>query len=77
MATGGHRKYGALSAGFELAASVAGFSLIGWWLGGYWGDPRIGLLIGAVLGIIGGMYNLVRPSLAGLRRHREDQRKKE
>ena len=53
--------------GFELAASVAGFSLVGWWLGGYWDRAETGLAIGAVLGIVGGLYNLLRASLSALR----------
>jgi hypothetical protein len=52
--------------GFELAAAVGGFAFIGWWLGGYWGSPETGLAVGAVLGIVGGLYNLVRASLIAL-----------
>jgi F0F1-type ATP synthase assembly protein I len=53
--------------GYELAAVVGGFALLGWWIGGYWDGARTGLLIGAVLGIIGGLYNLIRTSLIALR----------
>lgn len=50
--------------GFELAAAAVGFGAFGYWLGGYYGSPEKGLLIGASLGIFGGMYNLIRASLA-------------
>lgn len=50
--------------GFEFGAAVAGFSLFGYWIGKHYGDPRLGVLIGAVLGIIGGMYNLIRATKA-------------
>lgn len=56
------------SKGFELVAAILGFSLVGYWLGGKYGDAQIGTAIGAVLGIVGGMYNLIRQSLAGSRR---------
>ena len=56
-----------LGTGFELVAAVLGFSLVGYWLGGKYGDVLVGTAIGAVLGIVGGMYNLIRQSLAGSR----------
>jgi F0F1-type ATP synthase assembly protein I len=51
-----------LGLGFELAASVAGFSWLGWWLGGRFGGHGAtwGLLIGFALGFAGGMLNLIR-----------------
>jgi F0F1-type ATP synthase assembly protein I len=53
--------------GIELASAVAGFTL-----GGYWWDRHFhtrpwGLLIGMVLGIVGGTYNLIRQSLIASR----------
>ena len=59
---GGGRRYSGL--GFEFAAAVAGFALVGYWLGGYFGNVRLGLAIGAGLGVVGGMYNLIRAALA-------------
>jgi len=50
--------------GFEFAAGVGGFALFGYWIGRYYDNGRLGLVIGAVLGIVGGMYNLIRVSLA-------------
>ena len=56
--------------GFELTAAVIGFGLVGYWIGSHLGDARTGLLIGAILGIIGGLYNLIRASLRELNRQR-------
>jgi F0F1-type ATP synthase assembly protein I len=50
--------------GFELAAAVAGFAFFGYWIGNFYGRAELGILIGAVLGLIGGMYNLFRATLA-------------
>lgn len=49
--------------GFEFAAGVAGLALFGYWIGRFYDNGRLGLVIGAVLGIVGGMYNLIRASL--------------
>jgi F0F1-type ATP synthase assembly protein I len=48
--------------GFELAAAVAGFAMVGYWVGRHYGNPALGLLIGSLLGLVGGMYNLIRAS---------------
>lgn len=53
--------------GFELAGAVAGFALVGYWVGKYYGNPALGLLIGSLLGMVGGMYNLIRATLASQR----------
>lgn len=50
--------------GFEFAAAVAGFTLFGYWIGKHYDNPQLGVLIGAVLGIVGGMYNLIRATIA-------------
>ncbi len=49
--------------GFEMAAGVVGFALVGYWLGRYYGNGAVGLVIGAALGVVGGMYNLIRASI--------------
>jgi F0F1-type ATP synthase assembly protein I len=53
--------------GFELAAAVAGFTMAGYFWDRHFGTGPWGLLIGALLGLIGGMYNLVRRTLAATR----------
>ena len=53
--------------GIELAAAVAGFTLAGWWWDRHFGTAPWGLGIGLVLGMVGGMYNLIRQALAAAR----------
>ncbi len=71
------RRAAYLPSGFELVAAVAGFAAVGYWLGGKYGDAQVGTAIGAVLGIVGGMYNLIRRSLAGSRRAEASRKKSE
>lgn len=63
--------------GFELAAAIGGFALVGYWVGGHYGNARAGMGIGAVLGIIGGMYNLIRSGLAAFKEAEADRGKPE
>jgi len=51
------------SAGFEIAAAVGGFAALGWWIDRHRGTAPWGLLIGALLGLIGGLYNLIKSAL--------------
>jgi F0F1-type ATP synthase assembly protein I len=60
--------------GFELAAAVGGFALVGHFIDRWKDSHPKGLLIGAVLGLIGGMYNLIKASLAANRDAREIDR---
>lgn len=53
--------------GFEMAAAVAGFTFFGWLWDRHFGTQPWGVLIGAILGLTGGMYNLIRQSLAATR----------
>jgi F0F1-type ATP synthase assembly protein I len=61
------------SSGFELAAAVLGFTAIGFWVDRHYGSHPRGVLIGALLGLVGGLYNLVRESLWAVRRAGRDQ----
>jgi F0F1-type ATP synthase assembly protein I len=48
------------SAGVELAATLAGACLLGYWIDRRFGTDPWGLLTCAAIGIVGGLYNLVR-----------------
>ncbi len=65
------RGLGYLGLGVELAAAVAGLTLVGFWIDRHYGSEPWGLLIGALLGMIGGMYNMIRDALAAIRRSSE------
>lgn len=62
--------------GFEFFAAVAGFTLIGYWIGNHYGRPERGVLIGAILGLVGGLYNLIRESLLAVKRQQRADREK-
>lgn len=49
--------------GVELAGSVAGGSLLGYWIDRQFDTHPWALLIGSLIGIVGGMYNLVRKAV--------------
>jgi F0F1-type ATP synthase assembly protein I len=53
--------------GVELAAAVAGFTLVGYWWDRHFHTDPWGLVVGLMLGLIGGMYNLIRRSLSASR----------
>lgn len=52
-----------VSAGAELAAAVGGSCLVGYWIDGHFRTSPWGLVICAILGVVGALYNLVRPAL--------------
>ena len=62
------------SLGIELAAAVAGFSILGYWIDRHYGTGRWGLLICFFLGLTGGMYNLVRSSIREVKRAAAEER---
>jgi F0F1-type ATP synthase assembly protein I len=50
--------------GIEFAAAVGGFCLLGFWIDRHWQiEGHWGVLICAMLGIAGGMYNMIRQAL--------------
>ena len=58
--------------GLELAGATAGLALVGYWIDGRFGTGPWGLLGGVFIGIVGGLYNLVRESLAAIREARAE-----
>jgi F0F1-type ATP synthase assembly protein I len=61
------RWQGLAGIGFELVGAVVGLTLIGYWWDRHFGSSPWGLLTGAILGLIGGMYNLIRQSLSAFK----------
>ncbi len=53
--------------GVEFAGVVVVFALIGNWLDGLYDWKPWGVLVGLVLGLFGGTYNLIKESLAASR----------
>ncbi|HON67493.1 MAG TPA: AtpZ/AtpI family protein [Phycisphaerae bacterium] len=49
--------------GMELAGAVAGGCLLGYWIDRHFGTAPWALVIGASVGIIGGLYNLIRKAV--------------
>ncbi len=58
--------------GLELAGATAGLALVGYWIDGRFGTSPWGILGGVTLGIVGGLYNLVRASLDAIREARAE-----
>ena len=63
--------------GLELAGATAALALVGYWVDDKFGTSPWGILIGVVIGIVGGLYNLVKESLAAVNEAREDDAKNE
>lgn len=63
-----HRQgYRYMGLGLEFAAAVAGLSLLGYWVDRHYGTGPWGLLIGALVGLIGGLNNFIKGGLAAAR----------
>lgn len=63
-----HRWLGYANLGIEFAVSFGVFVALGWWVGNRYDMNPWATLVGAGLGFIGAMYNLIRE---GLRMQRE------
>jgi len=58
--------------GLELAGAVAGLALVGYWVDGKFGTSPWGILGGVLIGIVGGLYNMVKESLKAVREAKTD-----
>ncbi len=54
--------------GVELAGAILGFVLVGYWIDRSFDTHPWGLLICALCGLIGGLYNFFRSSLKAMSR---------
>lgn len=63
--------------GFEFAAAVCGFTLIGYWIDRHYDSGPTGVLVGAALGIVGGGYNLIRESFNATKEASADDQRKD
>jgi F0F1-type ATP synthase assembly protein I len=61
--------------GLELAGATAGLALVGLWIDRRFGTSPWGIIGGLVIGIVGGLYNLVRQSLDAIREARTEDAK--
>jgi F0F1-type ATP synthase assembly protein I len=62
--------------GVELVAVVVGFTFVGFWIDRHYGTAPWALIVCAVFGIVGGLYNFVRAALraSGRSTDRRDRR---
>ena len=58
--------------GLELAGATAGLALVGYWIDAKFGTSPWGIIGGFFIGIVGGLYNMVKESLAAAREARLD-----
>jgi F0F1-type ATP synthase assembly protein I len=56
--------------GFQLAAAMAVFGGLGWWLDGRWGTTPWLLVVGVFIGAVGGMISIIRTSVRSSRSSR-------
>ena len=49
--------------GLELGAAIVGLTLVGVWIDHAFGTGPIGTIVGALVGVIGGLYNFIREAL--------------
>jgi len=62
---------GAAGIGFEFAVVIVGACLLGLWVDRRYGTAPWGILIGALLGMVGGLANFLRAANAAIRADRE------
>ena len=60
--------------GLELAGATAAFAFAGHWVDGHYGTQPWGILAGVLLGLVGGLYNLIRESLQAVHQAEESDK---
>lgn len=60
--------------GTEFAGAVCGLTLAGYWVDRHYGTGNTATMIGAAIGLVGGMYNFIRQALVMSRRSQRDYR---
>jgi F0F1-type ATP synthase assembly protein I len=60
--------------GLELAGAMAGLAFVGYWIDGRFGTGPWGILGGVAIGLVGGLYNMVRESLEAVREARTEDK---
>jgi hypothetical protein len=63
--------------GLELAAAIIALTLVGLWVDYKFGTGHKGVITGAVLGIVGGLYNFIRQALALMKQEEAARKGKE
>ena len=63
--------------GLELAGATAVLALAGYWVDGHFGTHPWGILTGVVVGLVGGLYNLIRESLAAVHEAEAEQKEQQ
>jgi F0F1-type ATP synthase assembly protein I len=58
--------------GLELAGATAGLAFVGYWIDSKYGTGPWGILGGVLIGIVGGLYNMVKESLKAVREAKRD-----
>lgn len=60
--------------GLEFGAGIAGCVLLGYWVDRTFGTANKGVVIGAIVGCVGGMYHLVTRAMRIQRKYELDRR---
>jgi ATP synthase protein I len=60
--------------GLELAGAMAVLAFVGYWIDGRFGTGPWGILGGIAIGLVGGLYNMVRESLEAVREARTEDK---
>lgn len=58
--------------GLELAGATAGLALLGAWIDRRFGTGPWGIIVLVVVGLVGGLYNLIRESLQAVHEAQAD-----